>query len=150
MGTNPGAHAESAQRDIPGTSGNPKVSQSGMVKIIQNNGNVKKMAAFMQYWQVHHPQQPGVPTPKIQFFESKNQILNDTIHRPRWRSRSPWICWKPLFLHSYPPTGWLPVSSNIIIGHTTCAAAGARPSQHLVISPLSSIVRGGRGGVVLS
>ena len=44
----------------------------GSFQIIQNNGNVKKMAAFMQYWQVHHPQQPGVPTPKIQFFESKN------------------------------------------------------------------------------
>ena len=40
----------------------------------QNDGNVKKMAAFMQYWQVHHPQQPGVPTPKIQFFESKNKF----------------------------------------------------------------------------
>ena len=85
----------------------PKKSKSG------------KNARWRWHLQIHHPRRPGVPTPKIPISESKNGFPKVRQGALRSRNRAVWICGNPFFLSPIAATGWIPLSSNIIIGHTT-------------------------------
>ena len=81
--------------------------------------NLKKNARWWWHLQVHHPRRPGVPATKILISKSKNGFPKTRLRELRSRNRAVWICGIPFFLSPIAATGWNPLSSNIIIGHTT-------------------------------